>query len=43
MKTGGRVVKYARYYRLLLAEGHLNRRRFRAMLSRIALLPLRTG
>ena len=32
MKTGGRLVKHARYYWLLLAEGHLNRRRFGAML-----------
>jgi hypothetical protein len=30
-------------YWLLLAEGHLNRRRFKAMLGRIAVLPLRTG
>ncbi|MHB8610791.1 MAG: hypothetical protein ACYDCG_21080 [Candidatus Acidiferrales bacterium] len=29
--------------RLLLAEGHLNRRRFGAVLGRIAVLPLRTG
>ena len=28
MKTGGRLVKHARYYWLLLAEGHLNRRLF---------------
>ena len=28
MKTGGRLVKYARYYWLLLAESHLTRRRF---------------
>jgi len=27
----------------LLAEGHLTRRRFGAMLGRIALLPLQTG
>jgi hypothetical protein len=40
---GSRLVKHARYYRLLLAEGHLNRRRFGAMLGRIALLPLQTG
>ena len=39
VKTGGRLVKYARYYWLLLAEGHLTRRRFGAMLGRIALLP----
>ena len=28
MKTGGRLVKHARYYWLLLAEGYLNRRLF---------------
>ncbi len=28
---------------LLLAEGHLNRRRFGAMLDRISLLPVPTG
>jgi Transposase DDE domain group 1 len=43
VKTGGRLVKHARYYWLLLAEGHLNRRRFEAMLGRIALLPIPTG
>jgi hypothetical protein len=43
MKTGGRLVKHARYYWLLLAEGHLNRQRFGAMLGRIALLPAGTG
>jgi len=43
VKTGGRLVKHARYYWLFLAEGHLNRRRFGAMLGRIVLLPLRTG
>jgi len=43
VKTGGRLVKHARYYWLLLAEGHLTRRRFGAMLGRIALLPLPTG
>jgi len=43
VKTGGRLVKHARYYWLLLAEGHLNRRRSGAMLGRIVLLPLRTG
>jgi hypothetical protein len=31
------------YYWLLLAEGHLNRRRCEAMLGRIALLPVTTG
>jgi hypothetical protein len=43
VKTGGRLVKHAGYYWLLRAEGHLNRRRFAAMLGRIALLPLPTG
>jgi Transposase DDE domain group 1 len=43
VKTGGRLVKHARYYWLLLAESHLTRRRFGAMLGRIALLPLPTG
>jgi hypothetical protein len=43
VKIGGRLVKHARYYWLLLAEGHLNRRRFGAMLGRIALLPILTG
>jgi len=43
VKTGGRLVKHARYYWLLLAEGHLNRRRFGAMLGRIGLLPVPTG
>jgi hypothetical protein len=43
VKTGGRLVKHARYYWLLLAEGHLTRRRFGAMLGRIALLRIPTG
>jgi hypothetical protein len=43
MKTGGRLVKHARYCWLFLAEGHLNWRRFGAMLGRIALLPVPTG
>jgi len=40
VKTGGRLVKHARYYWLLLAESHLTRRFFGAMLGRIAALPL---
>ena len=40
VKTGGRLVKHARYYWLLLAEGHLKRRRFGAMLRSIAMLPV---
>jgi hypothetical protein len=43
VKTGGRLLKHARYYWLLLAEGYLNRRRFGAMLERIAVLPVPTG
>ena len=31
VKTGGRLVKHARYYWLLLAESHLTRRLFGAM------------
>ena len=40
VKTGGRLVKHARYYWLLLAESHLTRRLFTAMVRRIDLLPL---
>jgi hypothetical protein len=36
----GRLVKHARYYWLMLAEGHLTRGRFAAMLQGIAMLPL---
>jgi hypothetical protein len=43
VKTGGRLVKHARYYWLLLAESHLTRRLFGSMLRRIAALPLPTG
>ena len=43
VKTGGRLIKHARYYWLLLAEGHLNRRRFGAMLRRIVMLPVPAG
>jgi Transposase DDE domain group 1 len=40
VKTGGRLVKHARYYWLMLAEGHLTHERFAAVLRRIAMLPL---
>ena len=40
VKTGGRLVKHARYYWLLLAEVQLTRERFGSMLRRIAALPL---
>lgn len=43
VKTGGRLVKHARYCWLLLAEGHLTRRLFGAVLGRIAALPLPAG
>jgi hypothetical protein len=43
VKTGARLVKHARYYWLLLAEGHLSRRLFASMLIRIAALPLPDG
>jgi len=43
VKTGGRLIKHARYYWLLLAEGHLTRRVFAAILRRIWALPLPVG
>jgi hypothetical protein len=43
VKTGGRLVKHARYYWLLLAESHLTRRLFAGMLGRIAALPAAPG
>ena len=43
VKTGGRLVKHARYYWLLLAESHLTRRLFGRMLWRIARLPSPSG
>ncbi len=43
VKTGGRLVKHARYYWLLLAEGHLNRKLFGNMLGRIWALPVPGG
>ena len=43
VKTGGRVVKHARYYWLLLAESHLTRRLFGSMVRRIAVLSLPAG
>jgi hypothetical protein len=42
VKTGGRLVKHARYYWLLLTEGHPTRRLFGAMLQRIWAPPLPT-
>ena len=43
VKTGGRLLKHARYYWLLLAESHLTRRLFGAMVGRIESLPLPAG
>ncbi len=43
VKTGGRLVKHARYYWLLLAESHLMRRLFGSMVRRIAALAAPTG
>jgi hypothetical protein len=43
VKTGGRLIKHARYYWLLLAESYLTRRLLASMLSRIAGLPSPAG
>jgi len=43
VKTGGRLLKHARYYWLLLAESHMTRRLFGSMLQRIAMLPSPAG
>jgi hypothetical protein len=43
VKAGGRLVKHARYYWLLLAESHLTRRLFGSMVGRIAALAAPTG
>ena len=43
VKTGARLVKHARYYWLFLAESHLTRRLFGAMLQRIWALPVPAG
>jgi Transposase DDE domain group 1 len=43
VKTGGRLLKHARYYWLLLAESHLTRRLFGAMIGRIESLLLPAG
>jgi hypothetical protein len=43
VKTGGRLVKHARYHWLLLAESHLTRRLFASMLRRIEALPAPDG
>jgi Transposase DDE domain group 1 len=43
VKTGGRLIKHARYYRLLLAESHLTIRLFGAVVQRMAALTIRAG
>ena len=43
VKNGCRLINHARYYWLLLAEGHLTRRLFGAMVRRMEALPLPTG
>jgi hypothetical protein len=43
VKTGGRLIKHARYYWLLLAESHLTRRLFADMLAKIVALPMPAG
>jgi len=43
MKTGGRLVKHARYYWLLLAEGHLTGRLFGAIVQRLRALSVPAG
>ncbi len=43
VKTGGRQIKHARYYWLLLAEGHLHRRLFGQMLRRMEALGVPSG
>ena len=43
VKTGGRLVKHARYYWLLLAESHLTRRLFGGMVRRIEALAAPAG
>jgi hypothetical protein len=43
VKTGGRLVKHTRYYWLLLAEGHLQRRLFGQTVWRIDAPPVPSG
>jgi len=43
VKTGGRLIRHARYYWLLLAESHLTRRLFAGMLAKIAMLQSPAG
>ena len=43
VKPRGRLIKHARYYWLLQAEGHLTRWLFAGMLRKIAALPSPAG
>ncbi len=43
VKTGGRLIKHARYYWLLLAESHLTRRLFGSMVRKMEALPSPAG
>ena len=43
VKTGGRLLKHARYYWLILAESHLTRRLFGSMVRRLEALPVPAG
>jgi len=43
VRAGGRLIKHARYYWLMLAESHLTRRLFGAMAGRIAPCRCRRG
>ena len=43
VKTGGRLIKHARYYWLMLAESGLTRRLFGAMVRRIEALAVASG
>jgi hypothetical protein len=43
VKTGGRLIKCARYYWLLLAESHLTKRLFALMVRRMEALLLPAG
>ena len=42
VKTGGRLIKHARYW-LMLDESHLTRRLFGSMVRRIEALPVQAG
>jgi hypothetical protein len=43
LKTRAPLIRHARYYWLRLAEGHLTRRLFGAMVRRMGALPVPTG